>query len=385
MPANWQRLPAAQQPPWPDPVHLERVLAALRCAPPAVAASEVAALRADLATVAAGRAVLLQVGDCVEPFADLTPEAVERKLAVYSDLACELRDRLALPAVLVGRIAGQFVKPRSSPTERRGTLELTSFRGHGVNDTPFTAEHRTPDPERLLQGYLRALAAAERVRAGRNAYTSHEALLLGYEDALRRAGTAGELYASSAHLLWVGERTRQLDGAHLAFLAGITNPVACKCGPTMTPADLVAVCRTLNPHNVPGRLTLVTRLGARHVRAALPALIGAVRDAGQEVLWACDPMHGNPYVSVPGGLRARDFDEIADEVRGYVEVHRVLGSWPGGLHLECAAEPVTECLGGPDHVTPDRVPLHYTTQCDPRLSPGQACALIRCAAAAMAA
>jgi 3-deoxy-7-phosphoheptulonate synthase len=392
--ADWRSLPAAQQPPWPDPGHLQRVLDALRSAPPAVAEAEVAALRSDLATAAAGRAVLLQIGDCVEPFGELTEEAVGGKLSVYAGLARELGGRLGLPAVLVGRIAGQFAKPRTSETERRGAVELPSFRGHGVNDTPFSRAHRTPDPERLRQGYLRAVAATERVRAGPPGvepgaappvYTSHEALLLGYEDALVRTGAGGDRYASSAHLLWVGERTRQLDGAHLRFLAGIANPVACKCGPTMTPDELVAICRALDPDNVPGRLTLVARLGAAHVRTVLPGLIGAVRETGIEVLWACDPMHGNPYVAAGGDRRARDFEDMAEEVRAYVEVHEAMGTWPGGLHLECAAEPVTECVGGPDGITRDQVPLRYTTQCDPRVSPRQACALIRCAAATMAA
>jgi 3-deoxy-D-arabino-heptulosonate 7-phosphate (DAHP) synthase class II len=383
---DWRTLPAAQQPPWPDPDHLEGVLADLRRAPAIVAGVEVAALRDRLAEAAAGRAVLLQVGDCAEPFDELTHEAVGRKLAVYDCLATELGGRLALPAVLVGRIAGQFGKPRSAPTERRGDLELPSFRGHAVNDAPFTPRHRTPDPERLRRGHWLALSAMGRVRAGggsRPVFTSHEALLVGYEDALVRAGPAGP-YGGSAHLLWVGERTRQLDGAHLAFLAGVANPLACKCGPSMTPDEVVAVCDALNPGNEPGRLTLVTRLGAGRVRSVLPGLIDAVTEAGREVLWACDPMHGNPALPVAGGRRARDFADMRAEVSAYVAVHAERGTWPGGLHLECAAEPVTECLGGPDGVAPDQVPERYRSLCDPRLDPRQACALIRHAAREMA-
>ncbi len=381
----WTRLPALHQPPWPDRGHLDRVLDQLRTMPPLVVEPEVAALRSELAEACAGRAFLLQVGDCAESFAELTAPALDAKAAVYGGLAGGLAAGLGVRTVLIGRIAGQYAKPRTSPVERRGSTELLSFRGENVNGPAFAAADRRPDPDRLLQGYLRAATAVNYLRALAPArstapalrYTSHEALLLPYEDALVRAGAGGERYAGSAHTLWVGERTRQLGGAHLEFLARLASPVGCKCGPDLTPAAAVATCQALNPDRLPGRLTLITRMGADRIGRLLPPIVRAVRDAGHPVLWSCDPMHGNPYVCSADGYRAREFDWVLAEVHGYLAVHADAGTWPGGLHLECAAEPVTECVGGPGGPRLAGLRANHRTLCDPRLNPAQAQELVR--------
>jgi 3-deoxy-7-phosphoheptulonate synthase len=371
---------------------------------------------------------LLQAGDCAESFGDFTADAIRDKLKVILQMAVVLTYSSGVPVIKLGRIAGQFAKPRSSPTERIGDLVLPSFRGHIVNDDAPTLEARIPDPARLLAAYhqsastlnlLRAFTtggfadlsqvhvwnqqfvassaegrryeaiAAEIDRAMRfmkasgidlsgeatlqqvEFWTSHEALILGYEEALtRRDSLTGDWYDCSAHLLWVGERTRQLDGAHLAFLAGLHNPLGCKIGPSASPDEVVALCEALDPDRTPGRLTLISRMGADKVTDRLPALLRAVREAGHPVVWACDPMHGNTFTS-EGGRKTRHFDHVLAEISGFFETCRAEGVWPGGVHVELTGDDVTECLGGAEEILEDHLDVRYRTTCDPRLNARQ--------------
>jgi 3-deoxy-7-phosphoheptulonate synthase len=384
-------------------------------------------LSASLAEVAAGRAVMLQAGDCAESF-EFSANSIRDKLRVILQMAIVLTYGAGVPVVKVGRIAGQFAKPRSSATELRDGIELPSFRGHIVNDPGFTAEARAADPGRLVDAYHQSASALNLLRAftkggfadltqvhawnqefvaqspegqsyeaiadeidralrfmsacgidlGREAqlhqvdfYTSHEALLLGWEEALtRRDSLTGDWYDCSAHLLWAGERTRSLDRAHVEFLSGIHNPVAVKLGPSATPEEAVALCARLDPERSPGRLTLIARMGAKRVTESLPPLVQAVRGAGHPVVWACDPMHGNTYTE-GGGYKTRHFDDVMAEIRGYFAVHQAEGSWPGGIHVELTGEDVTECLGGSDEVRSDHLQRRYETMCDPRLNARQ--------------
>lgn len=427
-PGSWREHPAAQQPAWPDEGALGTALKTLGSMPPLVFAGEARQLQDALAEVAAGRAFLLQAGDCAESFADWSADAIRDKLKVILQMAAVLTYGAGVPVIKVGRIAGQFAKPRSAPTEWVDGLELPAFRGHIVHDDAPTAEARVPDPARLLAAYhqsastlnlLRAFTrggfadlsqvhlwnqefvarspagqryeaiAAEIERALRfmracgidpehapalhqvDLWTSHEALLLDWEEAMtRRDSLSGDFYDCSAHMVWVGERTRALDGAHIEFLRGLHNPLAAKVGPSMTPADVIALCEALDPDRVPGRLTLVARMGSPRVRTALPPLLAAVAAAGHPVVWACDPMHGNTFVS-EGGRKTRHFEDILDEIRGFFAVHREAGSWPGGVHVELTGDDVTECLGGGHEVAEVDLALRYTTTCDPRLNAGQ--------------
>jgi 3-deoxy-7-phosphoheptulonate synthase len=427
-PSSWRDLPAAQQPDWPDPAMLDATLKALSLLPPLVFAGEARRLRTALAHVAEGRAFLLQAGDCAESFADFSADAIRDKLKVILQMAVVLTYGSGVPVIKVGRIAGQFAKPRSSPTEMVGDLELPSFRGHLVNDDAATIDARVPDPSRLLAAYhqsastlnlLRAYTtggfadlsqvhvwnqqfvassnegrryeaiAAEIDRAMRfmaacgidltseitlqqvDFWTSHEALILGYEEALtRRDSLANDWYDCSAHLLWIGERTRQAGGAHVAFLAGVANPLACKVGPTATEAEVVELCRILDPDRTPGRLTLISRMGAGRVTSSLPPLLRAVRQAGHPVVWACDPMHGNTFTS-PGGRKTRHFDHVLAEISGFFQGCRAEGVWPGGVHVELTGDDVTECLGGAEEILEDQLNTRYTTTCDPRLNARQ--------------
>jgi 3-deoxy-7-phosphoheptulonate synthase len=424
-PSSWRDLPAAQQPEWPDPAAFETAQKALSILPPLVFAGEARRLQSALAQVADGKAFLLQAGDCAESFADFTADAIRDKLKVILQMAVVLTYSSGVPVIKLGRIAGQFAKPRSSPTERVGDLELPSFRGHLVNDDAPTLEARVPDPSRLIAAYhqsastlnlLRAFTtggfadlsqvhvwnqqfvassnaglryeaiASEIDRAMRfmracgidlqseaslqqvDFWTSHEALILGYEEALtRRDSLTGDWYDCSAHLLWVGERTRQPGGAHLGFLSGVSNPVACKLGPTATDAEVVEVCGILDPDRSPGRLTLISRMGAGRVASALPPLMRAVRRAGHPVVWACDPMHGNTFAS-PGGRKTRHFDHVLAEISEFFAVCRSEGGWPGGVHVELTGDDVTECLGGAEEIFEDQLDSRYTTTCDPRLN-----------------
>ncbi|MDP9070847.1 MAG: 3-deoxy-7-phosphoheptulonate synthase class II [Actinomycetota bacterium] len=425
-PSSWREHPADQQPDWPDEAALDRVLKQLGTLPPLVFAGEARQLISSLAEVQAGRAFLLQAGDCAESFSDFSADAIRDKLKVILQMAVVLTYGSGVPVVKVGRIAGQFAKPRSSPTERVGDEELPSFRGHMVNDDALTALARVPDPQRLIGGYhqsastlnlLRAFTkggfahlsqvhvwnqqfvatsaegrryeaiAAEIERAMRfmkacgidldagphlsqvDFYTSHEALLLGYEEALtRRDSLTGDWYDCSAHMLWVGDRTRRPDGAHVEFLSGVKNPVGCKLGPSATVDEVLEVCQRLDPGRVPGRLTLISRMGADAITDGLPPLVAAVRGAGHPVVWACDPMHGNTFAS-PSGRKTRHFDDVMAELTAFFAVCRAEGTWPGGVHVELTGDDVTECLGGAEEVFD--LDLRYTTACDPRLNARQ--------------
>jgi 3-deoxy-7-phosphoheptulonate synthase len=424
-PSTWRARPAAQQPDWPDEGALDDVLKRLSSLPPLVFAGEVRQLTATLAEVAAGKAFLLQAGDCAESFEAFTADAIRDKLKVILQMAVVLTYGAGVPVVKMGRIAGQFAKPRSSPTELVGDHVLPAYRGDMVNDIAPTASARVPDPDRLQQAYnqsastmnlLRAFTKGgfadlnqvhtwnqefvassaegqryERVAAGidralrfmaacgidlgREAtlhqvdfWTSHEALILGYEEALtRKDSLTGSWYDCSAHLLWVGDRTRQLDGAHLEFLRGVHNPLAAKLGPTASPDEAVALCEHLNPDRIPGRLSLITRLGAEGADELLGPLVRAVRDAGHPVVWVCDPMHGNTFVSA-GGRKTRHLDHVLAELGAFFRVHRAEGTWPGGVHVELTGDDVTECLGGAEEVLDSQLDLRYLTACDPRLN-----------------
>jgi len=427
-PSSWEDFAAAQQPDWPDRGALEAALKQIAQYPPLVFAGEARSLTSALAHVAAGNAFLLQAGDCAESFEDFSAVSIREKLRVILQMAVILTYSSGVPVVKVGRIAGQFAKPRSSPTEWFGDLELPSFRGHIVNDPSPTREARTPDPERLVQAYhqsastlnlLRAFTkggfadlsrvhawtqefiasspegarydtiASEIERAMRfmracgidlegtaqlhevDFYTSHEALLLGYEAALTRQDSlTGQWYDCSAHMLWIGERTRQVDGAHVEFLRGVGNPVGCKIGPDASPGDVLGLCDALNPNRVPGRLTLIARMGAERIEDGLRPLLRAVTAAGHPVVWAVDPMHANTFTSA-SGRKTRRFDDICAEIAGFFRAHRAEGTWPGGVHVELTGADVTECLGGADEILDEHLDHRYETVCDPRLNARQ--------------
>ena len=424
-PSSWRSLPALQQPEWPDPGAVDAVRERLGQLPPLVFAGEARALLRSLGEAVEGRAFLLQAGDCAESFRNVSAVAIRERLKVLLQMSAVLTYGATLPVVKVGRIAGQFTKPRSSLTEKVGGVEIPSFRGHAIHSDEPTPEARVPDPERMVQAYYQAVSTLNLLRAftkggfadltqvhtwnqefvasslegrryetianeiGRalrfmqaigidlgdersihevDVWTSHEALLLDYEEPLvRRVSTTGHWYACSAHFLWVGERTRQLDGAHVEFLTGVENPVGAKIGAAATPDELVGLCERLNPDRIPGRLTLVTRFGADRVHDLLPPLLRAVRESGIPVLWACDPMHANTFVT-PSGHKTRRFDDVLREIEGFFAAHREVGSWPGGVHLEITGENVTECLGGSEEVLEEQLDHRYETLCDPRLN-----------------
>jgi len=427
-PDSWLRHEARQLPDYPDPQALERVCETLANYPPLVFAGEARSLMADLAEVAEGRAFLLQGGDCAESFAEFHPNNIRDTFRVILQMAVVLTFASKLPTVKVGRMAGQFAKPRSAPGEMQGGVELPAYRGDIVNDQAFTPEGRLPDPQRMLAAYhqstatlnlLRAFASggyasldrvhgwmhdfvgrspwavkyqemADRIGetlgfmaacglnpqtvpqlASTSFYTSHEALLLRYEQALtRRDSLTGDWYDTSAHFLWVGDRTRFQGSAHIEFLRGIGNPVGMKCGPSLEPDALLRLLDTLNPARVPGRMTLITRFGHDKIEAGLPRLIRAVRREGHPVVWSCDPMHGNT-IKAASGYKTRPFDRILAEVRGFFAVHRAEGSIAGGIHTEMTGQNVTECTGGAIDVTEQSLADRYHTHCDPRLNAGQ--------------
>jgi 3-deoxy-7-phosphoheptulonate synthase len=427
-PSSWQSMPAVQQPQWPDTGDLERALKQIATFPPLVFAGEARSLQAALGQVASGNAFLLQAGDCAESFEEFTAVNIREKLRVILQMAVMLTYSMGVPVVKVGRIAGQFAKPRSANTEKVGDIELPVFRGHMVNDPAAHEDARRPNPDRLVQAYhqsastlnlLRAFtkggfadlnrvhawnqefvatsaegkryeqvaAEIERALAFMRAcgvdtetnsalhqvdvYTSHEALILGYEEALTRQDSlTGGWYDCSAHMLWIGERTRQLDGAHIEFLRGVGNPVGCKIGKETNVDFVLNLCETLNPSRIPGRLTLITRMGADHIEETLRPLLRAVRDTGHPVVWACDPMHANTFTA-PNGRKTRHFDDIIREITGFVLAHRAEGTWPGGIHIELTGENVTECLGGAEGLSNDDLDTRYETVCDPRLNARQ--------------
>ncbi len=404
------------------------VLARLAALPPLVFAGEARRLTRAIGDVVAGKAFMLQAGDCAESFDDFSANSIRDKLKVILQMAVVLTYGSGVPVVKVGRIAGQFAKPRSSATELVGDVELPVFRGHMINDDAPTSSARVPDPRRMLAAYhqsastlnlLRAFtkggfadlaqvhlwnlqfiatsaegqrfeAIAEEIdRALRfmsacgvdlsddspihqvDLFTSHEALVLEFEEALtRKDSLTGDWYDCSAHLLWIGERTRAIDGAHVEFAVGIGNPVEVKLGPTATPDEAIALCERLNAGRVPGRLTFVTRMGVDKIRSALPPLVRAVSAAGHPVAWVCDPMHANTFAS-ESGHKTRHFDDVLGEIQGFFAVHKAEGSWPGGVHIEQTGDDVTECLGGVEGIGEAQLPLRYTTACDPRLNARQ--------------
>lgn len=427
-PDSWRSRPVRQQPEWPDPRGVERVTAEIARQPPLVLPAEIQGLQCSLATVAAGRAFLLQAGDCAERFSSCTEQGMRSKLRVILQLAILLTYGSGMPVVKVGRIAGQFAKPRSKPTEFVAGKELPAFRGDIVNGPEPTPDARRPDVERLLRAYHHASAILNLLRAltkegfadldqvhawnqefvrdkpaGRhyeeaadgitwalrfmsacgadvacsqalhqvNLFTSHEALLLPFEQALTRFDTrSGAWFDTSAHLVWVGDRTRELDGAHVEFLSGIANPIGIKVGPSMTPAQLRDLCERLDPCLVPGRLVLISRLGADRVTDLLPPLVRAMRITGRSVVWACDPMHGNTFLS-ESGYKTRRLVDITAEIAGFFAVHKDEGTHPGGVHLELTGDDVTECLGGAEGVLDTHLSARYETACDPRLNASQ--------------
>jgi 3-deoxy-7-phosphoheptulonate synthase len=427
-PASWRGKPARQMPDYPDADALARVEAQLSRYPPLVFAGEARSLKAKLADVAAGRAFLLQGGDCAESFAEFHPDNIRDTLRVLLQMAVVLTYGAAMPVVKVGRMAGQFAKPRSTPTERHGDLELPSYRGDIVNALEFEDAARLPDPARQVQAYAQAAATLNLLRAFTDGgyaaltrvhswmlgfvdrspegqryrdmadritealafmeacgvtdattpeikrttlFTSHEALLLGFEQAMTRVdSTSGLWYDCSAHLVWVGERTRQPDGAHVEFCRGIANPIGLKAGPRMTADELLTLCEILDPANEAGRLTVICRMGHDQVERRLPALIRAVQREGRQVVWACDPMHGNTIVS-GSGYKTRPFDRILTEVRNFFAVHKAEGSHAGGVHVEMTGQEVTECTGGAQAITDEGLSDRYHTHCDPRLNASQ--------------
>ncbi|MFF1508324.1 3-deoxy-7-phosphoheptulonate synthase [Streptomyces sp. NPDC058326] len=369
--------PAAQQPDWPDRTALRAAATALSHRAPLVRPEECDRLRGLLAGAAAGHGFLVQGGDCAETFADTAPGPVRAKTALLAETAALIESALRLPVTVIGRMAGQFAKPRSRPTELVDGVSLPVYRGDMVNGSEPTPVSRRPDPARLLRAYDHAREAVLTARegSGREVFTSHEALILEYEDALaRRDAASGATYGLSGHYLWLGERTRQYEGAHVEFAAGVANPVGVKLGPTAEPDDVLALAARIDPDRVPGRLSFITRMGSDKVRDLMPVLVEKARAEGVEALWVCDPMHGNTYTAA-NGLKTRRYDDVLDEVRGFFEVHRELGTWPGGLHLEFSPDAVTECVGGPGPATEADLTERYTSTCDPRLNRAQTLAL----------
>jgi 3-deoxy-7-phosphoheptulonate synthase len=421
---NYRNLEAAQQPTWPDQAKLEEVKAILAKYPPLVFAGEVDILKSRLAQAASGKAFLLQGGDCAETFADATADRIRNRVKTMLQMAVVLTYGASMPVVKMGRMAGQFAKPRSSDTETREGLELPAYRGDAVNGYDFTLESRTADPKRLLQAYNTSASTLNLIRAftmggfadlrsvhewnkgftdnpansryetmareidkaikfmaacGANFnelrttefYTSHEGLLFDYERPMTRIDSrTGTPYDTSAHFIWIGERTRKLDGAHMDFLSRVRNPLGVKLGPNTSVDDVLALIEKLDPEREPGRLTLISRMGAGKIREALPKLVKAVRDSGAQPLWVTDPMHGNG-ITTANGYKSRRFDDVMDEVRGFFEVHRDLGTFPGGVHIELTGDDVAECLGGSEHIDEATLESRYESLCDPRLNHSQ--------------
>ena len=424
---DWRAKPRVQMPEYTDQAALREVEAKLASYPPLVFAGEARRLKAHLADCARGEAFLLQGGDCAESFSAFNADQIRDTFKVLLQMAMVLTYGAKVPVVKMGRMAGQFAKPRSAPTEVKDGMELPSYRGDIINDLDFTPEARTPRPEKMLQAYTQAAATLNLLRAFSTGgfadvhrvhswtlgfteadeaekyrdmaerisdtldfmkaagfsgdtnhelqtvefYTSHEALLLEYEEALTRIdSTTGKWLAGSGHFLWIGDRTRQPDGAHVEFLRGVQNPIGLKCGPTMTTGHLKALMAKLNPENEPGRLTLISRFGAGSVGEHLPRLIAAVKEEGANVTWVCDPMHGNTIKSATG-YKTRPFDSVLREVREFFAVHNAEGTIPGGVHFEMTGADVTECTGGVRAVTDEDLSDRYHTACDPRLNASQ--------------
>jgi len=428
-PESWRALPILQQPNWPDAALLEKTEARLKISPPLVFAGEARNLRAKLAEACEGRAFLLQGGDCAESFAEFNADNIRDTFRVLLQMAVVLTFGAKCPVVKVGRLAGQFAKPRSADTETIDDVTLPAYRGDMINGMEFEVASRLPDPNRLMQAYSQSAATLNLLRAfaqggyadlhqvqrwnlgfvaksplgeryrdladrlteslefmsacGLNSettpqiretefYTSHEALILGYEQALTRIdSTSGDWYACSAHMLWIGDRTRQPDGAHVEFLRGVRNPIGIKAGPSLPPDELIRLIDVLNPENEPGRLTVIARMGADKVETGLPPLLRKVQSEGRKLLWACDPMHGNT-IKASNGYKTRVCDNILSEVSGFFAAHRTEGTHPGGVHFEMTGQDVTECLGGAQEITEESLAARYHIHCDPRLNASQA-------------
>lgn len=427
--SSWRGFEARQMPAYPDPAAVTAVEERLASYPPLVFAGETRALKARLAQVSRGEAFLLQGGDCAESFAEFGADNIRDTFRVLLQMAVVLTFGARKPVVKVGRVAGQFAKPRSADMEQVGDVSLPSYRGDIINGFEFDEAARIPDPERMLQGYLQSAATLNLLRAfasggyasldrvaswnlgfaqgspqserymamaGRikdsidfmasagitaetshdirtvDYYTSHEALLLNYEEQLtRRDSTSGEWVAGSGHMIWIGDRTRQPDGAHVEFCRGVMNPIGLKCGPSLEPEELIRLIDILNPKNEPGRLTLICRTGAGKVANHLPGWIRAVEREGRDVVWSCDPMHGNTIKS-DSGYKTRPFDKVLHEVREFFDVHHAEGTYAGGVHFEMTGSDVTECMGGMHMVTSEDLGDRYHTACDPRLNASQA-------------
>jgi len=421
-------LVASQQPNWPggkDGAQMAKAVAELRALPPLVFAGECDDLKAKIAEAAAGCAFWLQGGDCAETFTSATADSIRNRIKTILQMAAVLQYYSSLPVIKVGRMAGQFAKPRSNDLETRGDVTLPAYRGDAVNDIEFTEAARTPDPNRLVRVYNTSAATLNLVRAftrggfadlrqvhewnkgfirdsqfgekyeqmateiGRalafmasagvdpeqfkavDFYASHEALIIEYEKALTRIDSRTQLpYDVSGHFIWIGERTRQLDGAHVDFASKVRNPIGIKLGPKSTVEDALALIAKINPDNEPGRITFITRMGAATIRQALPALVDGITKCGAQVLWVCDPMHGNTFES-KNGYKTRNFEDVLDEVRGFFEIHKKLGTHPGGIHIELTGDDVTECLGGGNEVSEKDLESRYETACDPRLNHSQ--------------
>lgn len=427
-PTSWRKKPVVQMPSYPDQAALAQVEAQLGGFPPLVFAGEARKLKRNLAKVAKGEAFLLQGGDCAESFAEHSADNIRDFFRVFLQMAVVLTFAGGSPVVKVGRIAGQFAKPRSSDTEKKDGLELPSYRGDIINDNAFTAESRIPDPRRQLEAFRQSAATLNLIRAFANGgyanlenahrwmlgfvkdspqsgrysalsaritetlefmraigidpetnpemrttdfFTSHEALLLGYEEALTRVdSTTGDWYATSGHMLWIGDRTRQLDHAHVEYFRGIQNPIGLKCGPSLKPEELLKLIDILNPDDEAGRLTLIARFGAEKVGDHLPALIRAVQKEGRTVVWSCDPMHGNTITSA-SGYKTRPYEQVVREIKHFFAIHEAEGTYAGGVHLEMTGKDVTECTGGARAISDGDLADRYHTFCDPRLNAEQ--------------
>ncbi len=427
-PESWRTKPIKQVPEYDDQAKLDAVERRIATFPPLVFAGEARKLRSQLAKVAAGRSFLLQGGDCAESFAEHSADNIRDFFRVFLQMAVVLTYAGAMPVVKVGRIAGQFAKPRSAPTEKQADRELPSYRGDIVNGIEFDAATRSPDPERIVMAYRQSAATLNLLRAfaqggyanlehvhqwmlgfvkdspqghhyqevadqisesisfmracgidsetvpqlrSTEFFTSHEALLLGYEQAMTRVdSTSGDWYATSGHMVWVGDRTRQADHAHVEFCRGIENPIGLKCGPSLEADDLLRLAEILDPENDPGRLTLICRFGDKKVGDRLPGLIRAIEREGRSVVWSCDPMHGNT-IKATNGYKTRPFDMILSEVEDFFAVHRAEGTHPGGIHIEMTGKNVTECTGGAHAITEENLRDRYHTHCDPRLNADQ--------------
>ena len=417
----WRSLPIKQQPQWPDAERVAEVSSQIATLPPLVFAGEVDNLRTRLARAASGNAFLLQGGDCAETFAGATADQIRNRIKTVLQMAVVLTYGASMPVVKMGRMAGQFAKPRSSDTETRGDVTLPAYRGDIVNGYDFTENSRQPDPGRLLQGYHMASSTLNLIRAFTQGgfadlrevhswnkgfaqnpanqryermaaeidraikfmeaagadfdelkrvefFTGHEGLLMDYERPMTRIDSrTGTPYNTSAHFLWIGERTRDLDDAHVDYFSHIRNPIGVKLGPTTSPDTALALIDKLDPNREPGRLTFITRMGAGKIRDALPPLLQAVKDSGATPLWVTDPMHGNG-ITTSTGYKTRRFDDVVDEVRGFFEAHRAVGTFPGGIHVELTGDDVTECLGGSEHIDEASLATRYESLCDPRLN-----------------